>query len=62
MPGFQTGIGAQAFVVISFLIAVASGWVLLRRRLPRIAAGLVIALAIGLVYVVAIFDAVGHTR
>jgi hypothetical protein len=60
MPVFRTGIGAHAYVVISFLLVVASGWVLLRRRLPRIAAGFVIALAVGLVYVVAIFDALGH--
>jgi hypothetical protein len=60
MPGFRTGIGAQLFVAISFLIAVGAGWALLRRRLPRFAAGLVIALAMGLLYVVALFDAVGH--
>ncbi len=62
LAGFRTGVGSHLFITISFVIALGSAWVLLRRRMSRFGAGLVIALGVALIYVVVFFDTVDDIR
>ena len=62
LSGFRTGIGSHLFITISVLMAVGSAWELLRQRMSRFGAGLVIALGVSLIYVVVFFDTVDDLR
>ena len=61
-PGFHAGLGTHLLVTLWFLVAVASGWTLLRRRLPRWASGLAITVLIGVDVAIILFDSVSHLR
>jgi hypothetical protein len=60
LSSFRTGIGSHLFITISFLISLASAWVLFRRRMSRFGASFVIAVGVVLIYVVTFFDWVSH--